>query len=77
MVETLVGSMRWLNRLAVALGGFLIFAGIMIIGVLVLVLFGHADLSILEGEKARMLSLGVLLAIGLLDMASGILLRRR
>jgi len=75
--EALVWSTQWLSRFAVALGGFLIFVGIMMIGVFLLVFFGFLDVGILEGEKVRMLSLWALLIIGLLDLVSGIILRRR
>jgi len=75
--ETLMQSTQWLGRFAVALGGFLIFVGIMMIGVFVLAFFGFANVSILESEKIRMLSLGALLAIGVLDLVSGIIIRRR
>lgn len=75
------GALMWstqlLSRFAVALGGFLIFVGIMMIGVFVLVFFGFVDVSILESEKYRILFLGALLTIGLLDLLSGIILRRR
>ena len=70
-------STQWLSRFAVALGGFLIFVGIVIIGVFILVFFGFVDVGILESEKYRMLSLWALLAIGALDLLSGIILRRR
>jgi len=70
-------SKPWLSRFAVALGGFLIFVGIVIIGVFILVFFGFIDVGILESEKYRMLSLWALLAIGALDLVSGIILRRR
>lgn len=66
-----------LSRFAVALGGFLIFVGIMVLGVLVLVFFDFFDTSILESEKYRVLFLGALLAIGMLDLTSGIILRCR
>ena len=75
--EALMWSTQLLSRFAVALGGFLIFVGIMMIGVFVLVFFGFLDVSILESEKYRILFLGTLLAIGLLDLVSGIILRRR
>ena len=75
--EALIWSTPWLSRFAVALGGFLIFVGILMIGASVLVFFGFVDVGILESEKFRMLSLEVLLAIGLLDLMSGIILRRR
>ena len=75
--EALMWTTQGLSRFAVALGGFLIFVGIMMIGVFVLVFFGFVDVGILESEKIRMLFLWVLLAIGLLDLVSGIILRRR
>lgn len=75
--EVLMWSTQWLSRFAVALGGFLIFVGIVIIGVFILVFFGFIDVGILESEKYRMLSLWALLAIGALDLVSGIILRRR
>ena len=74
--ETLMWSTQWLSRFAVALGGFLIFVGIILIGVFVLIFLG-LDVSILESEKYRMLFLWALLAIGLLDLVSGVILRRR
>jgi len=42
-----------------------------------LVFFGFLDVGILEGEKVRMLPLWALLTIGLLDLVSGFILRRR
>jgi len=75
--EELMWSMQWLSRFAVALGGFLIFAGIMMIGVFVLGFFRFIDVSMLESDQIRMLSLGALLAIGVLDLVSGIIIRRR
>jgi hypothetical protein len=75
--ETLMRSTQWLSRFAVALGGFLIFVGIMMIGVFVLVFFGFVEVSMLETEEIRMLSLVALLAIGVFDLVSGIIIRRR
>jgi len=75
--EALMWNTQWLSRFAVALGGFLILVGIILIGVFVMVFFGFVDAGILESEKFRMLSLWTLLAIGLLDLVSGIILRRR
>ena len=74
--EALGWSAQWLSRFAVALGGFLIFVGIMMIGVFVLVFFGFVDVAILS-ENYRMLFLWALLAISVLDLVSGIILRRR
>jgi len=75
--EALMWSTQWLSRFAVALGGFLIFVGIMMIGVFALGFFGFVDVSMLESDQIRMLSLGALLAIGVLDLVSGIIIRRR
>ena len=75
--EALMWNTQLLSRFAVALGGFLIFVGTIIIGVLVLVFFGFLDIGILESEKYRVIFLGALLTIGLLDLMSGIILRRR
>jgi hypothetical protein len=64
-------------KLAVALGGFLIFMGIIMIGVFAVILFGFVDVSALERQEYRMLSLWVLLVVGVFDLISGIMLRRR
>jgi hypothetical protein len=70
-------KIQWSSRFAVALGGFLIFVGIMMIGILVLSFFGFVDVGMLEGERFRMLFLWAFLAIGLLDLVAGVILRRR
>jgi hypothetical protein len=64
-----------LSRFAVALGGFLIFVGIIVMGVFV---FGILDPSIFEFElqNFQFLPLLVLLIIGVLDLVAGIILRR-
>jgi hypothetical protein len=64
-----------LSRFAVALGGFLIFVGIIVMGVFV---FGILDPSIFEVELKNYLFLPllVLLIIGVLDLIAGIALRR-
>lgn len=75
-----MGSQR-LSKVAVAIGGFLIFVGIIMTGVFALALSGILDVGIFDrisgNEAYQMLLLGVLLAIGILDFASGIMLRRR
>ena len=75
--EMMLGVKKWFSRFAVALGGFLIFAGIMVIGVFLIGFFGMVDLSILESENLQSLSLLLLLAIGLVDLVAGIILWRR
>ena len=72
-------SPRSLSKAAVAIGGFLIFVGVIIVGLLALVLTRLFDTGTLERMfvEYRMLFLGTLLAIGVLDVVSGIILRHR
>jgi hypothetical protein len=69
-------STNRLSKVAVAVGGFLIFMGITMIGIFALVFSGVVDVSVL-GKEYRLLFLWVLLVIGVLDMVSGIILRHR
>jgi len=64
------------SRFAVALGGFLIFVGIIVIGVFLIGFLGVVDFSIIDSETFYSLSL-LLLAIGLVDLVAGIILWRR
>ncbi|MFB0514739.1 MAG: hypothetical protein ACETVQ_04095 [Candidatus Bathyarchaeia archaeon] len=64
-------------RFAVSLGGFLIFIGIIMVGVFAMVFFEFVDLSALENQEYRMLSLWILLVVGVFDLLSGIILRRK
>ena len=66
-----------LNRFAVALGGFLIFLGIIVVG---FVIIGILDPSLFESESLQNfqgLPLLLVLTIGLLDLVAGIILRPR
>ena len=65
------------SRFAVALGGFLIFVGIIVIGVFLIGFLGVVDFSIIDRETFYSLSLLLLLAIGLVDLVAGIILWRR
>jgi hypothetical protein len=74
---TLLRVSRPLSRFAVALGGFLIFVGIIVVGFVIL---GVLDPSLFESESLQNfqgLPLLLLLTIGLLDLAAGIILRPR
>jgi hypothetical protein len=62
-------------RFAVALGGLLIFMGLIIVGVFVTVFLGFVDISALENQEYRILSLWILLLVGVFDLVSGIILR--
>ena len=68
-----------LSRIAVALGGFLIFVGVIMLGVFMLVLTRVFEVSTLETifTDYQMPFLGILLAIGVLDIVSGIILEQR
>jgi hypothetical protein len=81
VVDVLAISSRRLSKIAVAIGGFLIFVGVMIVGVFVLVLTGYIKIDILEGTlenpNYQMSFWGFVLAIGVLDVVSGIILRHR
>jgi hypothetical protein len=75
--EMMLGVKKWFSRFAVALGGFLIFVGIIVVGIFLIGFFDMADLSILETENLQNLALLLLLAIGLIDLVAGIILWRR
>jgi len=75
--EMMLGVKKWFSRFAVALGGFLIFVGIIVIGVFLIGFLGMVDLSILETETLQNLPLLLLLAIGLADLVAGVILWRR
>ena len=73
-----IGSRR-LSKVALIIGGFLIFVGVTLVGMFALVLTRALDVSALERIfiDYRVLFLGVLLVIGVFDVVSGFLLRHR
>jgi hypothetical protein len=73
----ILGIRKWFSRFAVALGGFLIFVGIIVIGVFLIDYFSMIDLNILETENLQNLPFFMLFALGLVDLIAGILLWRR
>jgi hypothetical protein len=73
----ILGIRKWFSRFAVALGGFLIFVGIIVIGIFLIDYFGMIDLNILETENLQSLPFFMLLALGLVDLIAGILLWRK
>lgn len=66
-----------LNRFAVALGGFLIFVGIVVAAIVVISYFNLIDITVIETENIQGLVLTLLLAVGVIDVLAGILLWRR
>ena len=73
----MLSATKWFSRMAVALGGFLIFVGIIVTGVFIIGYLGVVDLGIIETENLQGLFLCLLLAIGLVDLVAGIILWRR
>ena len=73
-----IGSRR-LSKVALIIGGFLIFVGVTMVGIFALVLSRALDVSALERLfiDYQVLFLGVLLVIGVFDVVSGIILRHR
>ncbi len=66
---------EYILRFAVTLGGFLILMGIIMVSIFAMVFFGFVDLSALENQEYRMLSLWILLVVGVFDLLSGIIFR--
>ena len=75
--EMMLRVRKRFSRFAVALGGFLIFVGIIVIGVFLISFLGVVDFSMIETESLQSLFLGLLLAVGLVDLVAGIILWRR
>jgi hypothetical protein len=76
-VKGLFGVRKLSSRLAVALGGFLIFLGIIVVGFFVITVLDVVDVSIIEAENFQNVALVLLLAIGLVDLLAGVMLWRR
>ncbi|NIU80854.1 hypothetical protein GWN63_01200 [Candidatus Bathyarchaeota archaeon] len=68
-----------IGRAAAALGGLVILLGIVLIGIFVMARFNMIDLDAFMNTKNRILLMWMVLTIGLLDLASGVVLglRRR
>jgi hypothetical protein len=75
--EAMLGDKKRFTRFAVALGGFLIFAGILIIGVFLIGFLDVMDFSIIETEQIHTIFLVSLLMIGFVDLVAGFILWRR
>ena len=75
--EMMLRVTKRFSRFAVALGGFLIFVGIIVIGVFIIGFLDVVNFSIIDSETFQSLSLVLLLAIGLVDLVAGIILWRR
>ena len=75
--KPLLGMKNWFSRFAVALGGFLIFVGILVMAFVIVLCFCEVDFSLPETEGFQSLVLSLLLVIGLFDLLAGVILWRR
>lgn len=73
----LTERVRKLSRLAVAVGGFLIMMGMILVSALVLNLMNIVDISTFTNEAYLLMFMLALFSIGVLDLVAGILLSRR
>lgn len=68
--------MRKISRLAVAVGGFLIMMGMLLVSVIALTLLGIVDASALMNKAYLFTFMLALLSVGVLDVIAGIILSR-
>lgn len=68
--------LRKLSRLAVAIGGFLIMIGMLLVSAIALTLLGVIDISALVNETYLLMFMLALLSVGILDVMAGIILSR-
>jgi len=69
--------MRKLSRLAVAIGGFLIMMGMILLGAIILTLINVIDITAFINETYLLMFMLALLSVGVLDLIAGIILSRR
>jgi hypothetical protein len=75
--KMVLNDKKWYNRFAVALGGFLIFLGIIVIGIFLASTMDLIDINIIETANLQGLVLGLLLMIGAVDIVAAVILWRR
>jgi len=66
--------MRKLSRLAVAIGGFLIMMGMILMGAIALTLLNIIDISALMNQTYLLMFMLALLSVGVLDVIAGLIL---
>jgi len=69
--------MSKLSRLAVAIGGFLIMMGMILLSAVVLTLLNVIDVTAFMNETYSLMFMLALLAIGILNLLAGVILSRR
>jgi len=73
----LTERMRKLSRVAVAIGGFLIMMGMILLGAIILTLLNVIDITAFINETYLLMFMLALLSVGILDLIAGIILSRR
>ena len=68
--------MRKLSRLAVAIGGFLIMMGMILMSTVVLTLLNVIDITAFMNETYVLMFMLALVSVGVLDVIAGIILSR-
>ena len=66
-----------LCRLAVAIGGFLIMMGMILLGGVVLTLLNIVDITAFMNENYSSLFMLALLSVGIINLVAGLILSRR
>ena len=69
--------MSKLSRLAVAIGGFLIMMGMILLSAVVLTLLNVIDVTAFMNDAYSSMFMLALLAIGILNLLAGVILSRR
>jgi len=69
--------MRKISRLAVAIGGFLIMMGMILLGAIILTLLNVIDITAFINETYLLMFMLALLSVGIIDLIAGIILSRR
>jgi len=73
----LTEKIRKLSRLAVAVGGFLIMIGMILVNAVVLSLMNIVDVSTFTNEAYLLMFMLALFPVGVLDIIAGVVLSRR
>jgi len=73
----LTERMSKLSRLAVAIGGFLIMMGMILLSAVVLTMLNVIDVTAFMNETYSLMFMLALLAIGILNLLAGVILSRR
>jgi len=75
-MEQLAANPRRLGKVAVAIGGFIIMAGMVMIGVFALAFLGIFDIGAFTNTRYLVVFMIALLLTGVLDLTAGIILSR-